>query len=202
LRDDRLFIIACDDTYAPKQYFDFFKLLRVQIHVVPTNNGTSIAGDVLKRLLSFEHEEDDELWMVLDTDHLTQGHHLRGLVRALQDAKKKGVKVAFSRPCFELWLLLHHLDETSIAHLANAHDVEAALRTQLGEYNKKNLKQEHYTHSSVVLACERAERLDQNASEGRIPRTNTSRVYLIWKAIAEKALPSQFPAALHGLLSQ
>ena len=22
-RDDRLFIIACDDTYAPKQYFDF-----------------------------------------------------------------------------------------------------------------------------------------------------------------------------------
>ena len=23
LRDDRLFIVACDDTYAPKQYFDF-----------------------------------------------------------------------------------------------------------------------------------------------------------------------------------
>ena len=36
LRDDRLFIVACDDTFAPKQYFDFFRLTRVHIHVVPT----------------------------------------------------------------------------------------------------------------------------------------------------------------------
>ena len=48
-RDDRLFIIACDDTYAPKQYFDFFRLPRIQVHVVPTTDGTSNAQAVLDR---------------------------------------------------------------------------------------------------------------------------------------------------------
>ncbi len=200
LRDDRLFIIACDDTYAPKQYFDFFKLPRVQIHVVPTTDGTSVAGAVLGRLLEFEHEDDDERWMVLDTDHLTQGHHLRGLVRALQDAKKNGVKVAMSRPCFELWLLLHHMDADVLPEFKNAQEVETELRSQLGEYNKANLKPEHYPLPLVALACTRAELLDRSAGAGVIPRENSSRVFLIWKAIAEKALPSQFPEELNGLL--
>lgn len=26
-RDDRLFIVACDDTFAPKQYFEFYERL-------------------------------------------------------------------------------------------------------------------------------------------------------------------------------
>jgi hypothetical protein len=44
----------------PKQYFDFFRLTRVQIHVVPTVDGTSAAAHALRRLLSFDHDEDDE----------------------------------------------------------------------------------------------------------------------------------------------
>ena len=52
LRDDRLFIVACDDTYAPKQYFNFFQLSRVQVYVVatPEDNNKCHAIDVLKRL--------------------------------------------------------------------------------------------------------------------------------------------------------
>ena len=53
LRDDRLFIVACDDTYAPKQYFDFFQIPRVQVHVVPSEAGKNAAAHVLKRLLQF-----------------------------------------------------------------------------------------------------------------------------------------------------
>src|SRR5215213_3061438 len=82
LRHDRLFIVACDDTYAPKHYFDFFRLTRVQIHIVPTLDGTSVAADVLERLLEFEHAEDDELWMLLDTDHCVQAQHLATFVAA------------------------------------------------------------------------------------------------------------------------
>lgn len=76
LRDDRLFIIACDDTYAPKQYFNFFRIPRVQVHVVETVDGTSVAQAVLDRLLTYEHEEYDERWLLLDTDHCIQGTHL------------------------------------------------------------------------------------------------------------------------------
>jgi hypothetical protein len=204
LRDDRLFILACDDTYAPKQYFDFFqsKFPRVRIHVVETTNGTSVAGEVLKRLLEYEHEDYDELWMVLDTDHLTQGSHLRGLTRALKDAQKKGVQVALSKPCFELWLLMHHVDETALDNFPDATAVGVVLNTQLGGYNKTNLKKNHFPISSVALACKRAERLDIGVAGGMIPNANTSRVYLIWKSIVEKALPLQIPVELQGLLPQ
>jgi hypothetical protein len=68
LRDDRLFIVACDDTYAPKQYFDFFRITRIQIHVVLTEDGTSAAEHVLGRLQGIDHDDDDELWLPLDTD--------------------------------------------------------------------------------------------------------------------------------------
>jgi hypothetical protein len=51
-RDDRLFIVACDDTYAPKQYFSFFNITRVQVHVVPTEDNSSQLPDALKGLNS------------------------------------------------------------------------------------------------------------------------------------------------------
>jgi len=90
LRDDRLFIVACDDTYAPEQYFGFFKLTRVKVFVVPTQDGTSVPRYVLERLLQYEHEEDDELWMVLDTDHLIQRSHLAGFVQSCMRRDAKG----------------------------------------------------------------------------------------------------------------
>jgi hypothetical protein len=200
LRDDRLFIVACDDTYAPKQYFAFFRLTRVKIHVVPTLDGTSAAEHVLERLLSFEYGEGDERWILLDTDHVTQGTHLRGFLRALQTAATQGVNVALSKPSFELWLLLHHEVETAVSTLGNARDVEEALRARLGEYNKTNLKEEHYPRSSVAAAIERAERLDLSVGGGGIPNANTTRVYQLWKAIVSKALPSQLPPEFHRLI--
>ena len=200
LRDDRLFIVACDDTYAPKQYFDFFRITRVQIHVVPTVDGTSAAEHVLDRLLEFEHEPDDELWMLLDTDHCTEGTHLQSFLSAIREAKRQGVEVALSKPCFDLWLLLHHLPENEVVSLSNARSVEEALRASLGQYNKTKLKREHYPIASVSAACIRAAKLDQAATGSDLPDSNVSRVYRLWRAIAAKALPSQLSAELKGLL--
>lgn len=200
LRDDRLFIVACDDTFAPKQYFDFFRLPRVQVHIVPTPDGSSAASHVLARLLRVDHEEDDELWMLLDTDHCVQGAHLASFVEALREAKRQGVKVALSKPSFELWLLLHHVEETALGVLPAAKDVEEALRGTLGEYNKTNLKKGHYPPAFVSNACIRAERLDATVTGGYIPSDNTTRVYLLLKAIVAKALPPQLPPDLRGLL--
>jgi len=200
LRDDRLFIVACDDTYAPKQYFDFFRITRVKVHVVATEDGTSAAPHVLQRLLGFEHEQDVELWMLLDTDHYTRGSHLQSFIAALSEARRQGVNVALSKPCFELWLLLHHVAESEIGSLWSAKDVEDALRAQLGQYNKTNLKAKDYPLASASDASIRAERLDAKVAGGDVPSSNTSRVYLLWKAIAAKAAPSQLPPELRRLL--
>jgi hypothetical protein len=198
-RDDRLFIVACDDTYAPKQYFDFFRIPRVQVHVVPTEDGTSAAPHVLERLLRIEHEPDDELWLLLDTDHCLQGTHIASFQQTLAEAKRQGVNVALSRPSFELWLLLHHVDETALGNLPTARDVELRLREVLGEYNKTRLKPEHYPLANVREACARAHRLDATVAGGEIPQANTTRVYQLLKAIVASAAPLQLPPELRAL---
>ncbi len=97
-RDDRLYIVACDDTYAPKQYFEAYRISRLQIFVIPTEDGTSSAEYVLERLLNYKIEKRDERWMLLDTDRYTQGEHLKSFTRALKEAAEKGVHVVLSKP--------------------------------------------------------------------------------------------------------
>lgn len=201
LRDDRLFIVACDDTFAPKQYFDFFRIPRIQIHVVETQDGSSAARHVLDRLLAVDHDADDERWLLLDLDHYGAGHHLQSLTNTVAEARRHGVKIAFNKPCFELWLLLHHVEEPAVRELASADDVEAALRSVLGRYNKTRLRNGDFSLASVYEACVRAERLDNTVEGGDIPKANTARVYRIWKSLAAKALPSQLPDEIRRLVS-
>jgi hypothetical protein len=97
--------------------------------------------------------------------------------------------------------LLHHLDEDAVAELVDASEVETRLREVLGEYNKTRLKLEHYPIEQVPKAIKRASSLDEMVTGGDIPAGNTSRVYLLWQAIIDKALPSQLPAPLAELKS-
>jgi hypothetical protein len=203
LRDDRLFIVACDDTYAPKQYFDFFRMPRIQVKVVetPKEDTSSHATHVLERLQEFKHEEDDELWMLLDTDHCIKKGYIKSFKCAIKDADNQGIKIALSRPCFELWLLLHHVDESAVVSLKNAQETEAALRIALGgQYDKTNLKLEHYPLVTVRDACLRSIKLDDMINGSTIPKGNTSRVHLLWQAILAKSLASQLPSELKDLL--
>lgn len=209
LRDDRLFIIACDDTYAPKQYFDFFRIPRIQVNVVetPKEETTSHAIYVLSRLQKYKEkhqvDDDDELWMLLDTDHCIKEGHLTSFIQAIGDAKEQGIKVALSRPCFEIWLLLHHVDESAVISIKNARETEIALREALaGQYNKTNLKSEHYSLSAVREAYLKAKKLDKTVSGGDIPNANTSRVYLLWQAILSKSLTSQLQPELKVLADE
>jgi len=196
-RDDRLFIVACDDTYAPEQYFRFFRISRVQVHVVATTDGTSAAPHVLERLLDIEHIEDDERWLLLDVDHCLQSTHTPAFLEAIRRARDLGVKVALSKPSFELWLLLHHIEPTEVVTLANATEVERKLRLALGAYNKTRLVKADFPLSSVAKAHGGARTLDTTDSE--IPRTNSSRVYKLWDAIVAGALQSQLPTELGAL---
>jgi hypothetical protein len=200
-RDDRLFIVACDDTYAPKQYFDSFQIDRVKLHVIPTLNGTSHAQHVLDRLLSYEHREGDERWILLDTDHCIKNGHISSFKAAIRSAQQNGVKIALSRSCFEVWLLLHHLEASDVSLVGNAKHVEMVLAATLGTYSKTRLHSEDFPLSKVVLACERALQLDLPYQGKLIPGATGSRVYKLWLAIAQGASYSQLPKELHSLRS-
>ena len=141
-RDDRIYLVACDDTYAPKQYFSFFGIPRIQVHVIPTTDGSSSAMHVLERLLEFEYIQDlDERWLVLDCDHYIKPNHLKSFQQAINRARQEKVNVALSNPCFELWLLLHHVDQFyNVNGFANANEIESTLRKILKGYNKGRLR--------------------------------------------------------------
>ena len=183
LRDDRRFLIGCDDTFAPKQYFKFFRFHRVRVYVVSADDRKSAARHTLDRLREIDVEPEDERWLLLDTDHHLGPDHIAGFLRVLQEARQQGVNVALSRPCFELWLLLHYAPESTVAELQNAKQVETRLRQALGGYNKIRLRGEHWPLALAREACERAERLDRAVGGGDIPQGNTSRVYQLWRAL-------------------
>jgi RloB-like protein len=176
---------------------------RIQIHVIESVDGRSGAAHVLDRLKNIKHEPDDELWMLLDVDHYSQGEHLRTFLRTLQDARKLQINVALSKPCFELWLLLHHEEEeATIATLSNAAEVADALSRKLGQYNKTKLRQEHYPLASVCHAYKTAEQLDKIVGGGEIPEGNTTRVYQLWRSIVGGAQRSQLPKEIWDLVQE
>jgi hypothetical protein len=199
-RDDRLFLIACDDRYAPPQYFEFFEIPRVRIIVDPTLDSRSAPQHVLSRLLAkrdkMKLDVDDECWLVLDTDHNLQPSHRTNFAQTIQEAKAQGIKVAVSCPCFEIWLLLHHATETDAANLSSCDDIQNLIRSRAGSYNKTRLKREHYRDGSAAEAILRSERLDATVQGGDIPQSPTTRVHKLLRAIMAKGLPAQLPPEL------
>jgi hypothetical protein len=185
-RDDRLFIIATEDTHAPKQYFRAFPTHRITVKVLGTRDGLSSPEHVSKRLedfvTEFELEEDDELWLMLDTDHWTEPNHINSFSQVCKKAKQKGVGLAHSNPCFELWLLLHHVEIKAGESFKRCCEVEERLRQILGEYNKSNIGVNRLSHSSISDAVERAKNLDPSP-RGRWPQTTGTHVHRLVKKL-------------------
>jgi hypothetical protein len=189
LRDDRVFVIATDDTYAPEQYFKYLPLSRIKFVVLPTpqNSGLSSPGHVVERLkegfaavrAKQEIQAGDEFWVFLDTDHHTGDSHLAGTLQALQAARQAGFEIALSNPCFEVWLLLHHTDVSPGTVFGKCDEVVRLLRQALGSYDKTAIKDGHFRMGLVADAIRRARALESSpdAPEGYWPSSAGSRVY-------------------------
>lgn len=198
-RDDRKFVVATEDSHAPKQYFDNLKhrFSRVDVVVIPTpqNSGESSANHVVQRLhdaftsaQSKGHvQTGDEFWVLIDTDHRTRGTHLATTTSALRKARQIGFEVAVSNPCFELWLLLHHIDAPLGSALDKCDDVGNELKRVCGGYNKSQLRQNDFPFESVPDAIRRARQLESNPEDpvGWWPEGIGTRVYRLLEQILQ-----------------
>ena len=191
-RDDRLFLVATDDTYAPSQYFEGLSFPRVRVTVIP--NDGSVASSplhVVERMKEVfagvrkDAQDEDEFWVLLDTDHNVKDSHLGNLTSALQKARQVGFSVAISNPCFDLWLLLHHEAVPEGGGYGNYRQIETRLREVLGSYNKTNIGAGRFPLNRVGEAIERARALESNPDkpEGDWPKGTGSRVYLLLESI-------------------
>jgi hypothetical protein len=188
-----MFVIATEDTYAPLQYFQAFKLSRIKIHVVPTVDGCSSASAVLSRLKAEQEkakrcgdiQEGDQFWMVCDTDHYSEGSHVRAFSAALKEARDAGFQVAVTNPCFELWLLLHVADAPPPP--ADAAAILELLNAALGQYNKTNIPATRFL-DGLGDALKRARMLDIGATGW--PQSIGTQMHLLIEELLPRRSPS------------
>ncbi len=187
-RDDRLFVIATEDTHAPDQYFRVFRNPRIKVRVLPTECGLSAPAHVFQRLEEFHREfelqEDDELWLMLDTDHWIEGGHIKNFIDVCTQATQKGFHLAHSNPCFEIWLLLHVADLDANEQFARCEDVVQRLKDTLGGYSKRKIDSERFSREAIDVAVARAEKLDESPDD-RWPQKTGSHVYRVMKKLLQ-----------------
>ncbi len=183
LRDASLFVIATKDSHLPVEYFNIFHNPRVKVLILPTEDGLSSPKHVMERLAAFKSEhqldEDDQLWLMLDTDHWTKDAHIASFSMVCADAIQMGVQMANSNPCFELWLLLHLIELDPSEQFANYDNVRDRIIAITGSCSKRTLDATTYT---VQVAAECAEKLDQNP-DYRWPEKTGTHVYKIVKRL-------------------
>lgn len=81
-------------------------------------------------------DDYDQVWCVLDVDEYPD------VRAAVADAGLEGIEVAFSNPCFELWLLLHFVEHRSYAR--SYAELLPHLKRRLPGYDKTSIEFRHY----------------------------------------------------------
>jgi hypothetical protein len=97
----------------------------------------------------------DEIWCVIDVDQFN-------LPDAIAVASNRGVRLAISNPCFEIWLLLHCADCT--APVGNPAEAVRRLKRHIPGYSKQELRFETFA-PGVAEAIERARGLGPHGEE-------------------------------------
>ena len=189
LRDTSIVVVACEDTHAVKQYFAKFRTRRIQYKILPTESGHSSPRAVIDRLNSccdeYAQEDGDELWLCIDADHWIRSNHQRELSQVLRECRQKNYGIAISNPCFEVWLLLHFVDNvdgllTDVLGKPRTANVtpeeraslrcsefESHLRVLADGYNKANVCMLDISASQVRSAVARAKNSD--TASGDVP---------------------------------
>jgi RloB-like protein len=118
-------------------------------------------------------EDFDEVWCVLDVDEFK-------LDEAERIARQRGVRLAVSNPCFELWLLLHH--EHRRVGVVDAADAIRLLRRYVPRYDKRRPAFAHF-EGGVEDAIRRGRDLDDGTDTGPNPSSGVWR--LVEKVVRE-----------------
>lgn len=189
LLDPKLIVIATEGHLTETKYFE--ELSSHCRNVSPagarvlvlerTEPGESAPNHVFSKLTDYEKKNgmgaEDEFWMVIDRDRWTDAM----LAQLAQLCDQKQFQFAMSNPCFELWLLLHHLDPASLQmdefelKVSSPANTKASVREYVEGFDHTDLKFDDFK-DGVVDAVLRCEILDVDKA-ARWPNTVGSRVY-------------------------
>lgn len=194
IRDARLIVIACEGAVTEPKYFEAIRSrfihhpARVHIEIVERPKNNSAPEYVLEALDDFSREyslnEYDELWIVIDYDRWGEKKLSRESAKAVQ----KNYSMAVSRPCFEVWLLLHFIDaegltERDLVDLdENGCKSAKLMLNKFLEQKPAGVRKVDVYMPKVRHAIEEAQKLDTNPDH-RWPNSVGSRVYRLMESI-------------------
>jgi hypothetical protein len=112
-------LVFCEGEKTEPEYLHALKrqpfmrdVAAVDLRVEPRHEGAaplalvSMAADARAKAM-VEEAEIDEFWCVFDVEWPVNHPRLK---EAIDQARRDGIQVAVSNPCFELWLILHFRD--------------------------------------------------------------------------------------------
>lgn len=114
--------LICEGSETEIRYFKRFRTRGCHIDIIPITSQYKAADALVKRAKStmgnnpYFPEDGDVIWCVFDRDDNTNA----GLSSAKQLAQKEGYQLAYSNPSFELWFLLHYVDQRAEVTDCNA----------------------------------------------------------------------------------
>lgn len=173
-RDPSIFYIAAEGEKTEVQYFSQLKSelnsSRVQLHIIEREQPShSAPRHVLASLLQFKKTEkikaSDQLWLVIDKDRWQQQ-----LDEVCANARKENIHIAFSSPCFELWLLLHLRKIRDINTEYDGENKKAKakakvihlIRREIGQFNPTKLNARPFISRSKTAIANAREITPQN----------------------------------------
>lgn len=170
-RGTRTVLVYCGAARTERDYFEGLKRAWRKSTMSIVVRGAGISPDQLVRTAAAHRDRKadsfDEVWCVVDVDEFD-------VTAAVLEAGKRGVNLAISNPCFELWLLLHHTDCT--AYCSGYTDVARRLKRHVPSYDKARIRFVDFA-GGVADAVKRARQLDATGGNWRKnPSTGVWRV--------------------------
>jgi len=132
--------IICEGSETEINYFRKFRTRNSLVDVKPVTSKyksalylVARAADTIKQE-PYYPEDGDQIWCVFDRN----GNTTEDLKKAEAIAARSGYSIAFSNPAFELWYLLHFINQR--AYLTDADAVIAKLKADgcIPNYEKSN----------------------------------------------------------------
>lgn len=133
-RSRPLILVVCGAKRTESQYFTGLRdsLDSRAVDIVITHHAKA-PGQVVTYARDYAQrstKDFDEVWCVVDVDEFE-------LREAEADARRCGIELSVSNPCFEVWLLLHHVDcRAALARCAAARD---RMKRHVPGYDKTKL---------------------------------------------------------------
>ena len=98
--------LICEGSETEIRYFKRFRSRGCNIDIIPISSQYKSAEATMGNN-PYYPDEGDSIWCVFDRDDNSN----EVLLRAKQSAQKEGYHLAYSNPSFELWFLLHFVNQ-------------------------------------------------------------------------------------------